>query len=265
MTCATVTALANRTALVTGAARGIGYAIAERLAAAGAAVIVADILEAEGEKAVAKLTGKGYAARFLRLDVADEASWQAALGAIAEVEGGVDILVNNAGIEITTLMTDLDIDAFRRLIDVNLVGVALGLKHGLRAMAGKGGAIVNLSSMAAQLSTPATGPYAATKSAVERLTRIAAAEAGKLKTGVRVNCVLPGFVPTALSAQSTQTALELGLFPDAEAMQGFLNEAIPMGRLGQPEEIAEAVLFLASESASYVTGASLPVAGGLGA
>jgi NAD(P)-dependent dehydrogenase (short-subunit alcohol dehydrogenase family) len=261
--------LTGRTALVTGAARGIGAAIAKRLAEAGAKVVIADVLRAEGEATAQALIDAGHAARFLPLDVADEASWTEAVAATIAWGGGFDILVNNAGIEITTLIADVDPAAFRRLCDVNLTGPLLGMKAAFNAMrpggaAGRGGAVVNVSSTAAQTAFPSTGPYAATKAGVERLTKVGAVEAGRLGYGVRVNCVYPGFIETALSAGSAAKAVEMGLFPDAATLGAFLIEQTPLGRLCAARDVAETVAFLCSDAAAFVTGVGVPVAGGMG-
>jgi len=262
--------LAGRTALVTGAARGIGDAIARTLSNAGAAVIIADVLAAPGETVAADLRAAGGDARFVKLDVTREADWLSAVEAAVGACGGLDIVVNNAGIEVTSLIADADIAEMQRLLDVNVSGVLLGMKHAFRAMrpggaAGGGGVVINISSTAAQTAFPSTGLYAATKAAVERLTMIGAVEAGKLGYGVRVNCVYPGFIETALSAGSAHKAVELGLFPDEGALGCFLIDQTPLGRLGAPQDVAEAVRWLCSDAAAFVTGVGLPVAGGMGA
>ena len=259
----------GRTALVTGAARGIGAAIAERLAESGATVFIADILADTGEETAAALREKGLDALFVRLDVRDEGSWRAAVAAVLAETGQLDILVNNAGTEITTLIADADAEAFRRLCDVNLTGVLMGMKTAFNTMrpggaAGRGGVVVNVSSTAAQTAFPTTGPYAATKAGVERLTKIGAVEAGKFGYGVRVNCVYPGFIETTLSADSARKAVALGLFPDVETLQAFLLDQTPLGRLGTPGDVAETVAFLCSDAAAFVTGVGVPVAGGMG-
>lgn len=259
----------GRTALVTGSARGIGAAIATRLAESGATVFIADVLAEAGEATAADLRGKGLDALFVPLDVRDEGSWRDAVAAVLAETGQLDILVNNAGTEITTLIADADAEAFRRLCDVNLTGVLLGMKTAFNTMrpgggAGRGGVVVNVSSTAAQTAFPATGPYAATKAGVERLTKIGAVEAGKLGYGVRVNCVYPGFIATAMSAESARKAVALGLFPDAAAVQSFIEEQTPLGRLGTPEDVAATVAFLCSDAAAFVTGVGVPVAGGMG-
>src|SRR4051794_35992568 len=182
--------LNGRRALVTGGARGLGQAMAESLAKAGAAVMIGDVLDELGTETARLLAKDGATAAFTHLDVTDEASWEAAVAATVAELGGFDVLVNNAGIEITSLVVDIDPDQLRRMLDVNVVGTALGMKHGLRAMrpggpAGSGGgSIVNIASVAATIAFPGIAGFSASKSAIDRMTRIAAAEAGKLGYGV---------------------------------------------------------------------------------
>jgi 3alpha(or 20beta)-hydroxysteroid dehydrogenase len=258
--------LSGRKALVTGAAQGLGEGMAQALAAAGATVVVADLQEEAG-RTVAKSLGEEHG--FVRLDVADEASWEQAIEQTVAHLGGLDILVNNAGIEITSLITELDPADARRMLEVNVLGTALGLKHGLRAMrpggsAGNGGSIINISSVAATIAFPGISLYSATKSAVDRLTRVAAMESGKLGYGVRVNCVYPGLVPTAMGAGLANDVAALGLFPSAEAAVAGVIELTPAGRLGEVSDMADAVVFLASDQSRFMTGVGLPVDGGMG-
>ena len=225
--------LAGRYALVTGGARGLGAGMAQALAAAGAAVMIGDVLDD-----LAGETASGLGGRATHLDVTDEASWEAAVAATVEQLGGLDILVNNAGIEISGLIADVEAADLRRMLEVNVLGTALGIKHGLRAMrpggaAGHGGAIVNISSVAATIAFPGIAGYSATKSAVDRLTRVAAFEAGKLGFGVRVNCVYPGLVPTEMGQKLAVDMAELGLFESPDAAVGAVIEQTPAGPVGR--------------------------------
>jgi 3alpha(or 20beta)-hydroxysteroid dehydrogenase len=256
--------LTGRTALVTGGAQGLGEGMARALAAAGARVMVADIQDAS---AVAKELGEGHAAT--TLDITSDEAWEAAVAQTVETLGGLDILVNNAGIEITSLLTEVAADDVRRMLEVNVLGTTLGIKHGLRAMrpggpAGQGGAIINVASVAATIAFPGIAVYSATKSAVDRLTRVAAMESGKLGYGVRVNCIYPGLVPTAMGAGLANDVAALGLFPSPEEAVGAVIQLTPSGRLGAVEDMADAVVFLASDAARFITGAGLPVDGGMG-
>jgi 3alpha(or 20beta)-hydroxysteroid dehydrogenase len=261
--------LSGHKALVTGGARGLGAGMAQALVGAGSAVMIGDILEDEGERTAAALRESGATAGFVPLDVTDEASWDAAVAKTVADLGGFDILVNNAGIEISGLVVDLDPADLRRILEVNVVGVALGLKHAFRAMkpggpAGAGGAVVNVSSVAATIAFPGIAGYSASKSAVDRLTRVAAYESGKLGYGVRVNCLYPGLVPTAMGAKLAEDMVTLGLWPSAEAAVGDVVGLTPLGRLGEVTDMADAVVFLASDAARFITGVGLPVDGGMG-
>src|SRR5687767_12544539 len=258
--------LHGRKALVTGGARGLGQGMAEALAAAGAAVMIGDLLDEEGTE-TAKLIGKtGATTGYAHLDVTDEASWEQAVAATVGELGGLDILINNAGLEISALVVDLDPAGLRRMLDVNVVGTALGMKHGLRTMrpggaAGNGGSIVNIASVAATIAFPGIAGYSGTKSAVDRMTRIAAAESGKLGYGVRVNCVYPGLVPTVMGMGLADQAVAMGLFPSVEACVQTVVELTPSGRLGEVADMADAVVFLASDASRFVNGTGLAVDG----
>ena len=267
----TVFDLSGRKALVTGGAQGLGEGMAKALAAAGARVMIGDLQDSGGD--TAKALGDGHG--FVRHDVTDESSWERAVSATIEQLGGFDILVNNAGIEITSLFTEIQADQVRKMLDVNFLGTALGIKHGLRAMrpggpgntggsGGSGGSIINIASVAATIAFPGIGIYSGTKSAVERMTKVAAMEAGKLGYGVRVNCIFPGLVPTAMGAGLANDVAELGLFASPEAAVGAVVELTPAGRLGAVDDMADAVVFLASDASRFVTGAGLPVDGGMG-
>jgi 3alpha(or 20beta)-hydroxysteroid dehydrogenase len=258
--------LNGRTALVTGGAQGLGEGMARALAAAGAKVMVADLQDDLGPK-VAESLGPEHG--FVHLDITDDAGWEAAVAKAVGLLGGLDIVVNNAGVEITSLLVDLEPAAVRKQLEVNLLGTALGVKHAFRAMrpggaAGGGGAIINVASVAATIAFPGIGVYSATKAGVDRLTRVAAMESGKLGYGVRVNCIYPGLVPTAMGAGLADDCARLGLFSSPEEAVGAVIGLTPSGRLGEVADIADAVVFLASDAARFINGVGLPVDGGMG-
>ena len=261
--------LTGRKALVTGGARGLGAGIAQALAAAGAAVMIADVLTERGRDTARTIADTGAKAGFVPLDVTQDDSWASAVSATVAELGGFDILVNNAGIEITALVADIDAADLRRMLDVNVVGTALGLKHAFRAMrpggrAGAGGAVVNIASVAATIAFPAIAGYSATKSAVDRLTRVAATEAGKLGYGVRVNCVYPGLVANEMGIKLATDVVAAGLWPTIEAAVGDVIKLTPLSRLAEAGDVADAVVFLCSDASRFITGAGLPVDGGMG-
>ena len=261
--------LTGRKALVTGGARGLGAGMAEALARAGAAVMIGDIREDLGRDTADSLKQSGATAAFVDLDVTEDGSWAAAIDATVAELGGLDILINNAGIEITSLIVDLDPADLRRMLEVNVLGTALGIKHAFRAMrpggtAGGGGVVINVASVAATIAFPGIGVYSATKSGVDRLTRVAAMESGKLGYGVRVNCIYPGLVPTAMGAGLASDVARLGLFPSPEDAVAAVIGLTPAGRLGEVADMADVVVFLASDAARFINGVGLPVDGGMG-
>ena len=260
--------LTGRKALVTGGARGLGAGMAAALSKAGAAVMIGDVLTDVGRETAKAIVAGGKVA-FVTLDVTDEASWQAAVSATIAQLGGFDILVNNAGVEITSLVINVEAKDLRRMWDVNVVGTALGMKHAFRAMkpdgpAGKGGAVVNVASVAATIAFPGIAGYSATKSGVDRLTRVGAMESGKLGYGVRVNCLYPGLVATDMGVQLANDMVAAGLAPSVEAAIGGVIGLTPLARLGEVADMADGVVFLASDAARFITGAGLPVDGGMG-
>jgi 3alpha(or 20beta)-hydroxysteroid dehydrogenase len=261
--------LTGRKALVTGGARGLGAGMAEALARAGAAVVIADLQEDLGKAAADSIRQSGAKADFVSLDVTDGASWERAMPEAISVLDGLDILVNNAGVEITSLLVDVDPADVRRMLDVNLLGTTLGIKHAFLAMrpggaVGHGGSVINVASVAATIAFPGIGVYSATKSGVDRLTRVAAMEAGKLGYGIRVNCLAPGLVATDMGRQLAQDVANLDLFASADHAVGEVIGLTPLGRLGEVADMADAVVFLAGEGSRFITGALLPVDGGMG-
>ena len=242
--------LQGKVALVTGGASGMGAAEARLLAREGAAVVVADVRDAEGKKVVDDITGAKGRARYVHLDVTREAEWQGAVAAAIEAFGKLDVLVNNAGISGGIEKDIMSTTAWDRLMDVNAKGVFLGMKHAIPAMqkAG-GGSIVNISSISGVTGQAMVHMgYNASKGAVRVMTKSAAIQ--HATAGIRVNSVHPGVMPPMLTSNRS---------PEAQAR---LLRGVPMKREGRLEEVAYAVLFLASDEASYITGAELAVDGG---
>jgi 3alpha(or 20beta)-hydroxysteroid dehydrogenase len=239
---------AQRTALVTGAAKGLGAAIATALAQQGARVFVADIDTEAAGHTVRALTAAGHAARAVDLDVADEDAWNRALAEVEAEAGALHVLVNNAGAISRHSIRTMPTATWRRIMDINLTGVFFGMRLAapLISRAG-GGAIVNISSLAGM--TGHYDPvYAASKWAVRGLTKTASLEFADL--GVRVNSVHPAMIMTDLTLSAPPGYAEAS------------NQAIPLRRPARAEEVAAAVLFLASDEASFVTGTELVVDGG---
>ena len=244
--------LAGKVALVSGAASGMGQSEATIFAREGAKVIVADILEMEGKQVADKIAAGGGQARFVKLDVTSEAEWDAAVKAAVGAFGKLDVLVNNAGIS-GTYDTDMPSSAaWDKVMAVNAKGVFLGMKHAIPLMkkAG-GGAIVNISSISGFVGQDRLHmAYNASKGAVRIMTKSGAVQYAR--DGIRVNSVHPGFMPPMRTSK---------LSADPAWRQPFLD-TVPMKREGRVEEVAYAVLFLASDEASYITGTELVVDGG---
>jgi NAD(P)-dependent dehydrogenase (short-subunit alcohol dehydrogenase family) len=243
--------------------------MAAALTRAGAGVVIGDISEEQGKAAADSLRRTGAAAKFVPLDVTSEPSWDRAIAEATAFLGGLDIVINNAGVEMTSLLIDADTDDARRMLEVNVLGTALGIKHGFRAMrpggpGGAGGAIVNVASVAATIAFPGIAVYSATKSAVARMTKVAAVESGKLGYGVRVNCIYPGLVPTQMGTQLARGVTAAGLFPSPEAAVEEVVRLTPLARLGEVADIADVVVFLVSDAARFITGTGLSVDGGMG-
>ncbi|OHU21276.1 hypothetical protein BKG76_11430 [Mycobacteroides franklinii] len=239
--------LDKRVALVTGGAHGIGRATASRLASEGARVAIVDV---DGEKAAEAADMIGCGTIGLGGDVSSEADVQRYFGEVVRHFGHVDALYNNAGIGPYSLLVDQDLVAFQRLIAVNYVGVFLNLREMLRISrtAGVPVNIVNTTSLTVERPTPMLGAYGSTKAAVISLTRSAAIETAW--TGTRVNAVMPGPIDTPMMQQLD------------EAGRNAMSSALPIGRLGRPEEVAAMVAFLLSDEVPYATGGVYPVAGG---
>lgn len=241
-----MTDLTGKLAIVTGGARGQGEAEVRLLASKGASVIIADVLDEEGKALADALQAEGHPVRFIKLDVTDPASWNAVVELARSWCGRIDILVNNAGIINRTLVETTSLEAWERVLKVNLTGAFLGIQavSGLMGETG-GGAIVNISSNSG-FSGHYDPAYTASKWGLRGLTRSAAMELAP--KGIRVNAVCPGLVVTGLNANS----------PHLKPM----IDITPMKRSGKPEEIAELVLFLVSDTSSFITGEDFVIDGG---
>jgi NAD(P)-dependent dehydrogenase (short-subunit alcohol dehydrogenase family) len=245
--------LAGKVALVTGGASGMGQSEATIFAREGASVVVGDILEAEGREVVSRITAAGGRAKFVKLDVTSETDWQEAIKATVAAFGKLDVLVNNAGISGTFDPDTMSTSAWDTLMSVNAKGVFLGIKHAVQAMrqAG-GGAIVNISSISGFVGQDGIHMgYNASKGAVRIMTKSAAVQYAR--DGIRVNSVHPGMLPPMRTSKGSA---------DPEWRTKMIR-AVPLKREGRVEEVAHAVLFLASDEASYITGTELVVDGGL--
>ena len=244
--------LQGKVAVISGAAHGMGEVEARLFAAEGAKVVIADILENEAQQVVAAITGTGGEALFVRLDVTKEEDWQEVVSTTVARLGKLDILVNNAGISGTYTSDLMSTEAWDRIMAINARGVFLGMKYAIPAMqkAG-GGSIVNISSISGVVGQDYTHmAYNASKGAVRIMTKSAAVQYAK--DGIRVNSVHPGIMPAMRTSRGSAMP---------ETRQRMLAQ-VPMGREGRREEVGYAVLFLASDEASYITGTELIVDGG---
>ena len=240
----------GKVAFVTGGGSGIGAATAQRLAEEGATVVVCGRRREPLDAVVAGIVAAGGKAEAVVADVSDEAGFTAALEAAAQRHGRLDVLVNNAMAYTWGSIEEMSTADWHANFATSVDGTFWGTRTAMRLMKGKGGAIVNVSSICGQLGTPWMAGYSAAKAAIDNFSRAAAAEGAP--HGIRVNVVIPAVVETPATA---------GMLAD-EASRRNTEKLIPMGRVGQPEELANAILFLASDEASYITGASLPVDGG---
>lgn len=241
--------VAGKVALITGAAQGMGAAHARALAREGANVAIADIAAEAGRQLAAELGRAGAEASYHDHDVTDAGAWTELVAAVEQRHGPIDVLVSNAGVQVRSVGIEADDDEWAKVTGINQRGVFLGMRAVIPSMVQSGGgSIVNVASVAALVGMSGSIPYQASKAAVLGLTRGAAVSYGR--DGIRVNAICPGLVVTGM----TQSA-------SAEAVEA-LKAKIPLGRDGQPEEISAAVVFLASDESSYITGVALPIDGG---
>ncbi|MBB3358065.1 NAD(P)-dependent dehydrogenase (short-subunit alcohol dehydrogenase family) [Novosphingobium capsulatum] len=263
----TMARLHGRIALVTGGLRGIGLAIATRLASEGAAVTISD-LDAPDSAAVAQaLAALGSDAAYLRADVTSEADW-ASIAAQMEAKGGCHILVNNAGTDLTGAVETLSLDAWRKIMAINVDGVFLGTRALVPLMARSGAevaggaSIINVSSIMGLVGYSEVSAYNASKGAVRLFTKGIAVEFAQKRMPIRANSLHPGFVRTPLLNAGFQRWVDKGFAEKPEDLVAAMEAATPNGRLAEPEELAGPAAFLASADASYMTGAELVIDGG---
>jgi 3-oxoacyl-[acyl-carrier protein] reductase len=245
--------LSDKVAVVTGASKGIGAEIARELAAAGAAVVVNYATSRDAaEKVVAEIIGSGGKAAAIHGDVAKAGDVERLFAETKRAFGQIDVLVNNAGIYEFAPLDAVSEEEFHRLFNTNVLGVLLATREAVKHFGSNGGSIINLSSVVTRTAPPMSAVYVATKSAVEGITRVLAKELGPRK--IRVNSISPGVVET----EGTHSAGIIGSDFERQAVQ-----QTPLGRFGQPADIAPAVVFLASDDARWVTGETLAVSGGM--
>jgi NAD(P)-dependent dehydrogenase (short-subunit alcohol dehydrogenase family) len=248
----------GKVVLITGAASGIGLASAEACAREGADVVITDVNASAGERQAQRLAAEGLKVEFRRQDVTSESDWRESVDHVLARHGRLDALVNNAGIAAITPIEQETLEGWRRTQAVNMEGVFLGTREAIRAMKGRGGSIVNLSSIEGIVGEPLLPAYNASKGGVRIFTKSAALHCAQAGHAIRVNSVHPGFVVTPLIADAIGS-----LPPDqARALHEDLLRRIPLGRAAEPREIAMAVLFLVSDESSYMTGTELVVDGG---
>lgn len=250
--------MTSKVALVTGGGNGIGEAICKSFAGEGATVVVTDINLESALRVVKEISASGGKAVAREQDVTDPALWASLPEEIVRDFGSLDVLVNNAGIGIIMPIEQETLEGWRRMQSVNMESVFLGTQAAIRVMKDHGGSIVNISSIEGIIGEPLVPAYNASKGGVRIFTKSAALHCAQEGYGIRVNSLHPGYIGTAMVADA------VGSMPleQAQAFQQELLDRIPLGRLGETVEIANAVLFLASDESSYVTGSELVVDGG---
>jgi NAD(P)-dependent dehydrogenase (short-subunit alcohol dehydrogenase family) len=250
----------GKIAVISGGASGIGLATAERLAREGAKVAITDVDVANGEALADRLKAEGHDVFFMKLDVVDPASWAAVVDAVVDRWGGVDILLNSAGIGRVYPLLEMTLEEWRHTNAINLDGTFLGTQAAARAMSvSGGGSIINISSVAGLVGLPTASAYSASKGGVKLFTKAAALECANMKLNIRINSVHPGYI---------ETPMVMRRFKDVEAEADdvqALKDQHPIGRLGQREEVASMILYLASDESAFVTGAEFVIDGGYSA
>ena len=250
--------LAGKVAIVTGATSGLGAAAARRMAEEGATVLVTGRNEERGAAVVESVAEAGGAARFQPLDVTDEAGWQATVDGAMAAHGRLDILFNNAGATQAEPIAEVTLATWRRIMAVNADGVFLGTRTAIPAMRQSGGgSIINMSSVLGMVGTAHLAAYTASKGAVRYFTKCVALECARDGSGVRVNSIHPAFIATPMM---DETAIRM--FGDAETGAREFGKLHPVGHVGEPDDVANGVVYLASDEAKFVTGTELVIDGG---
>jgi NAD(P)-dependent dehydrogenase (short-subunit alcohol dehydrogenase family) len=263
--------LDGRTALITGAGQGIGAASAVRLAAEGAAVFVSDLSLDRAARVAGAIQCSGYQAEAVVLNVVDQEAWASALRRITERRNALDILVNNAGVVIAKGIEDTTLEDWRLTMAVNLEAQFIGIKAALPLMKAtalgrpEGGAIVNMSSVSGIIGTPMLAAYTASKAGVRYLSKSIALDFARRGYRIRVNSIHPGSTEGASSEQLFQSRVAAGLSPTLDRARADWLANYPLGRIATPEDIANGVLYLASDQSAFMTGAELVIDGGLSA
>jgi NAD(P)-dependent dehydrogenase (short-subunit alcohol dehydrogenase family) len=261
--------LDGRVALVTGAGGGIGAAICRRLSADGAFVVAADINEESAAHVAQEIGNSGRGALGLRLDITKRDQWRLAIAETVKTAGGLDILVNNAGGANIKPLETISVDEWMSDIDVNLNGAFLGIKEALGSMRESarqtpfGGTIINIASVSALVGSPGMPAYSASKGGLRLFSKAIAVDFARRRYGIRVNSIFPGLIDTALTKPLFESRTNSGSPADIATARAQILERYPIGRVGQPEEIASVVSFLAGDDSSYMVGAELVVDGGL--
>lgn len=250
----------DKIALVTGAANGLGRATATLLAREGAMVLLTDIDDANGEAAAAAIRAAGGHARYCHHDASSPDDWAAVLGRIREAHGRLDILVNNAGGGTYNDIETVGLAEWRRIMAINLDATFIGTQSAIKWMKETGGgSIINVSSVAAFSGAPNLAAYCAAKAGINMMSKSAAVYCGQKGYNIRINVVHPGLIETKAGVEMARLATGAGSDEEAIAMFTALH---PIGRIGQPDDIAKGILYLASDDSSFVTGSSLIIDGG---
>lgn len=246
----------GKIALVTGGALGLGRAAAVLLAREGARVVLTDVKSQEGGQVAEEIVASGGEAMFLRQDVANEQDWERVMRSVASRFGPLDVLVNNAGVALGANIEETTLEQWRWLMGINLDGVFLGTRYAVAAMKARGGSIINLSSIEGLIGDANLAAYNASKGGVRLLTKSAALHCAKAGYKIRVNSIHPGYIATPMVEGYVAAQAE------PEAVKAAIAGLHPLGHIGEPNDIAYGVLYLASDESKFVTGSELVIDGG---